>query len=159
MSALKHLVYSSLISSFLSALFVNASVISVFDENCFCKAHKILLEHRNLWNDGVDCCRAVMVVSKQGQDSEWQGVSVLSVYVFVARHRLCVSLSDCRTVGGYACVAAHWYVWVPFCPLCVSVCVDHRYCMCDAGLKNRPVNILHVKCEMYMLTTFILYLV
>lgn len=67
-----------------------------------------------------------MVVSKQGQDSEWRGVSVLSVYVFVVRHRLCVSLSDCLTVGGYAYVATHWYVWVPFCSLCVSVCVGHR---------------------------------
>lgn len=83
------------------------------------RAHKTVLQHRNLWNDGADCCRAVMVVSKQGRDSEWQGVSVLSVYVFVARHRLCVSLSDCLTVGGCACVAAHWYVWVPFCPLCM----------------------------------------
>lgn len=50
---------------------------------CFCKAHKIVLGRRNLWNDGVDCCRAVMVMSKQGQDSEWRGVSVLSVCVFV----------------------------------------------------------------------------
>lgn len=64
-----------------------------------------------------------MVVSKQGQDSEWWGVSFLSVYVFVVRHRLCVSLCDCLTVGGYACVAAHWYVRVPFCPVCVNVCV------------------------------------
>lgn len=45
------------------------------------------------------------------------------VCVFVVRHRLCVSLSVCLTVGGYACVAAHRYVWVAF---VLSVSVGHR---------------------------------
>lgn len=55
-----------------------------------------------------------MVMSKQGQDSEWRGVSVMSVCVFVVRHRLSVSLSVCLTVGGYACVAARRCVRVAF---------------------------------------------
>ena len=61
-----------------------------------------------------------MVVSKLGQHSEWRGVSVMSVCVFVVRHRLSVSLSVCLTAGGYACVAARRYVPVVLCPICVS---------------------------------------
>lgn len=52
----------------------------------------VLLGLRNPYNDGVECCGAVMVMSKRGQDSEWRGVSVLSVCVCVVRHLLSVSL-------------------------------------------------------------------
>lgn len=42
------------------------------------------------------------------------GFVCVCVCVFVVRHRLCVSLSVCLTVGGYACVAALRSVWVAF---------------------------------------------
>lgn len=89
--------------------------------NCSCKAHKVVLGRRNLRNDGVDCYRAVMAMSKQGYDCEWRGVSVFCVCVFVVRHRLCISLSVCLNVGGYTRVTAQWYVWIA----CVRVCVGH----------------------------------
>lgn len=79
----------------------------------FCKAHKIVQGRRNLRNDGVDCYRAVMVMSKQGKGCEWRGVSGVCVCVIAVRHRLCIFLSVCLPVGGYTCVAAHQNGWVP----------------------------------------------
>lgn len=103
----------------------------------FYKAHKIVLGRRNLWNGGVDCCRAVMVMSKQGQDSEWRGVSVFCVCVFV-----CL-----RWDAGYVLpylsvwlwVATHVWLYIGTCGLPLSSpceCVCGYRCE-QSWIKNR----------------------
>lgn len=81
----------------------------------FCKAHKIVPGRRNLRNDGVDCYRAVMVMSKQGKGCEWWGVSGVCVCVCA---RTCMCACDCGETP-----VMHF-------PICLSDCGWLRMCGC-----------------------------
>lgn len=82
--------------------------------------------HRNLWNDGVDGCRAVMVMSKQGQDSEWRGVPVC-LYVCVCGETPVMCFPIC--LSAWMWVAVHVQLHISELRLLLSSLSGGQRCM------------------------------
>lgn len=97
--------------------------------NYFCKAHKIVPGRRNLRNDGVDCCRAVMAMSKQGQGLWMTG---------------CVGLLRvCARAHAHPRACACGETPVMHFPICLSDCGWRRMCGCTSGWVGRPHESVH----------------